>query len=537
MFATGASYRCSAGRSGRVTVLIGRPAHAPTGTRGYGTRQLLRDCHGKAGPRHSGRMPSLVPRMMHWLTHPGEWDMTTRRGNGTVLVLAVLVALGTLAGPVSAAAVDDDPVDVLVSLDVPWTPEGELDVLDAATQRLGVDRAVQNLVSRLDGVDLEVRRTYRTLPVVAATVSRTAMAALEEDDRVASITPDELALPRLEESVAHVGADAMHADLQLGLGTTVAVLDTGVDLLHPMLLGSAVAEACFSVRGSCPGGGTEEHGVGAARPCAWAPAPCGHGTSVAAVAVGRLDPLGGRTGVAPGAGLLPIQVFSRQDGGICEQAGVDPCAVATTSDVLAALDWLAVHADDHDVAAVNLSFGTGETWTTACADDPRHRAVEQLRSLGVVTVVAAGNGGSQGVGSPACLPSALAIGSTTLDDQLAGSTNRGPMVDLVAPGVGIDTAGPSLTMVRRSGTSMAAPHVAGAVALLSSVHPHASADVLVRALREGAVEVDDPDGLQTYRRLDVPGALASLERTDARPGLVEGLLGGVRDLIGTLSGG
>ncbi|UCM87724.1 S8 family serine peptidase [Streptomyces marincola] len=249
-----------------------------------------------------------------------------------------------------------------------------------------------------------------------------------------------------------------------GEGVTVAVLDTGADPAHPDLAGRITGSRDFS-----GGAGTGD--------------AFGHGTHVAAT-VGGSGAAGGtgRRGVAPGAGLLIGKVLG-DDGYGSESA------------VIAGMEWAAAQGAD----IVNMSLGS-----SAASDgtDPLSRAVDELTAAtDTLFVVSAGNDGERGastVSAPGAATAALTVGAVDRDDTLAPFSSRGPRAgdgavkpDLTAPGVGIVAARAAGTAMGQpvdehhtsaSGTSMAAPHVAGAAALLAQRHPDWSAGRMKDAL-------------------------------------------------------
>ncbi|GIH99867.1 hypothetical protein Pta02_18760 [Planobispora takensis] len=286
--------------------------------------------------------------------------------------------------------------------------------------------------------------------------------------------------PVLTQSVSLIGGDRTREAGMTGAGSVVAVLDTGVAVNHPFLRGRVVAEACFSpsdpdysASSLCPGGADQQEGAGAADaesgPCADAALDCDHGTHVAGIVAGDGQNLAGAppAGVAPAAELVAIQVFSKFESEDFCGPGAAPCVLSFTSAQLAGLDKvLQLKESGTPVVAANLSLGGGR-YTAPCDDDPRKQAIDDLLAAGVATVVAAGNDGfGDAVNAPACVSSAVTVGSTTVQDEVSGFSNRGPLLDVFAPGTAIVSSMPGGGWAPMSGTSMAAPHVTGAFAVL-----------------------------------------------------------------------
>ncbi|MFC6087786.1 S8 family serine peptidase [Saccharothrix lopnurensis] len=297
----------------------------------------------------------------------------------------------------------------------------------------------------------------------------------------------------LDRSVPRVGAPEAWRAGHTGRGATVAVLDTGIDAGHPDLAGAVVEARNFSRSDT-----TDDRN--------------GHGTHVAATITGS----GTHQGVAPDARLLVGKVLGDGGGG-------------RESDIIAGMEWAASARAD----VVNMSLGT--SWPTD-GTDPMSLAVERLTERsGALFVVAAGNTGPVAgtIGSPAAADAALTVGAVDREDGLARFSSRGPRAgdgaikpDITAPGVEIVAArarggyiGTPVgeSHVALSGTSMAAPHVAGAAAILAARHPDWTAEQLKGALTGSA---RPHEALSVHEqgagRLDVARAVAqSLSVTPA----------------------
>jgi subtilisin family serine protease len=350
----------------------------------------------------------------------------------------------------------------------------------------------------------------------------------------------------LYESTNTIGSARTNAAGNAGAGTSVAVLDTGVLSSHVFLSGQVVAQACFSTTNSgqlstslCPGGVAQTFGTGAAEPCADI---CNHGTHVAGIVAGKQLTYGGRTfsGVAPAAKIIAVQVFSRFTASGCGVGATAACVMSYQSDQILALNWLYAQrasADWGTLAAVNMSLGSGlNTGITSCNDDLLKAPIDTLRTAGIATVIASGNDGyTYGIASPACISTAIAVGATssartaTLDAPWVSSNkptalNNNPtaqgdrLLDLMAPGHKVlsSTASSSTSFEDNQGTSMAAPHVAGAWAVLKSMVPRASVPKVLGWLQSSGKTIIDSRGGDplAIARIDVAAA-ASLAATEA----------------------
>lgn len=397
-----------------------------------------------------------------------------------------------------AAAQRDGTVRVIVRVAPAVQPEGLVTAAVAQLQRQAIAGAQDLLVQRLAGTNARVIRRFQTIPFVAFELDAAALTALTLTPGVTAIEEDRLASPVLDESVPLVHAPGAWSAGTDGDGWTIAVLDTGVDAGHPFLAGKVVAEACFSSVG-CPGGGTSQFGAGAGAPCAFAPSTCRHGTHVAGIAAGTSADF---SGVARAARLMAVQVFSRFTGPSCQNAGEDPCALAFTSDIIGGLEHVYTLGSVLSIAAVNLSLGSGaySSQSTCDAQNGSTKAViDNLSSIGIATVIASGNAGRPtALSAPACISSAVSVGSTTKSLEVSSFSNSAPYLALLAPGSSIHSSVPGGSFAVFNGTSMAAPHVAGAWAILKQRAPAAAVASVLNALRTtGVPVVDSRNGVVT----------------------------------------
>ncbi len=366
--------------------------------------------------------------------------------------------------------------------------------------------------ARLGRESLRRARRFADVPLLAIDADATDLRELELAEDVLAIHPDRLHRPALDVSVPLVGGDATQASGLDGGGSAIAVLDTGLDSSHPTFAGRVVAEACYSLGGDCPGGQTSATGPGAAMYCTYT-TECRHGTHVAGVAAGS-DAT--RTGVASGADLVAVQIYSQFSGPTYCPGPDDPCPLAYTSDIVAGLEFARTLAGV-DVDVVNLSLSGGQYTSTCDGDDPPlTAAIAALVADGIVPVAAAGNDGrANALGSPACITDVVSVGATTVGDAVWGSSNSAAFLDLLAPGVTIESAvPPSLNggglWKNLTGTSIAAPHVSGAMAAMRAAKPSATQAQMLLALQVGGVGVTDPKSGLTKARLDVANGLRLL---------------------------
>jgi subtilisin len=402
-------------------------------------------------------------------------------------------------------AEQEGSVRVIAHLSTDFAPEGRQSRPEVADQRAEIASDQAGLQSDLQGSGYQTLRQFDTVPYIALDVSPQALQAAQGSPHVTDIVEDrldqpsqvkeaseDLDSPLLDQSSPLVQASEMWEAGYTGDGQVVAVLDTGVDNVHPFLADKVIEEACFSAESDCPNGFTEEIGEGAGVDCDYATA-CDHGTHVAGIAAGRGNTF---SGVARDADLMSVQVFSELT------CGGNPCARSYASDQIAGLERVYALRETHDFSSVNMSIGGGK-FESNCDTDSRKAIIDNLRSAGIATVIASGNNAyTNATNSPGCISSAVSVGSTTKSDALSSFSNSASFLHLLAPGSTITSSVPGGGFAVMNGTSMAAPHVAGAWALLKDQSPTASVSSLLSSLQRTGTLVTDTrvtDGLRKPR--------------------------------------
>jgi subtilisin family serine protease len=359
--------------------------------------------------------------------------------------------------------------------------------------------------------------------------------ALAADTRIVRIVLDRDTFPTMERTGAAVGATTGRTDFGVtGRGVGVAVIDSGITRINEDVL--LDANGNWSPAVVHYKDFTQDLGWPS-----WIPQipndPYGHGTHVAGIIRGSGYLSGGRrSGVAPGARLIGLRVLDDEGHG-------------HISDVIDAIDYAISIKRTYNVRIINLSVGASVT--SSYKVDPLTLATKRAVDAGIVVIAAAGNQGRNaagdeqygGITAPGNAPWVLTVGAEShngtarrSDDSLAGFSSRGPTwldfgakPDIIAPGVGIESLTdwstrlyhelpdyllsgtrprPYKPYLSLSGTSMAAPVVAGAVALMLEANPLLTPNAVKGILEytaqdnAGVSPLEEGAGL-----LNVPGAI------------------------------
>jgi subtilisin family serine protease len=278
--------------------------------------------------------------------------------------------------------------------------------------------------------------------VVVSTTSRAGVAAPPEGKgKPAPVAPGQV----LPWGVDRIDAEKAWAK-STGTGVKVAIVDTGIDIAHSDLKGNLLGGV--NIIDSTKSWNDDN----------------GHGTHVAGTVAGENNTIG-VVGVAPSAGLYGVKVLRRNGSG-------------QLSDVIAGMQW----AKDNGADVVNMSLGTSSNVQSF------HDAVIALYEAGVVQVASAGNSGPGDgtVSYPAAYAEVIAVSATDSSDGQPSWSSRGPEVDLAAPGASIYSTYKGDSYATLSGTSMAAPHVTGSVALLLQLKPGLTPDQVKTSLQSTA---------------------------------------------------
>ena len=455
---------------------------------------------------------------------------------GLPICLLALVALATGSARAERPAAKGELVEVVVSLSqkplatTSWRAGRQLQTRTLANAQTSLAQRIETAVP-----DARIRWRYRLVANgMAVVVPRSQLDRLTSLPGVETVYSSVRYQPQLDRSPQQIGAPALWGPglTNAGQGMKIAIIDEGIDQTHPFF-----SPAGYTMPAGYPKGQTDYTTAKVIVARAFPPASptwknaskpfdpelSSHGTHVAGIAAGNANTLaqGVRiSGVAPRAYLGNYKALTIPTDA---DVGLD----GNSPELVAAIE--AAVADGMDV--INMSLGEPEIEPSR---DIVVKALEAATRAGVVAVVSAGNDfdefGRGSVGSPAATPSAITVGAVTTsrggaDDVIASFSSSGPTPvslqlkpDVSAPGAGILSAAPRSSYATLSGTSMAAPHVSGAVALLLQRHPTWTPAQVKSAL----ALTGDPAYTNDLKADEVPtlrggGGVINLPRADATP--------------------
>jgi thermitase len=335
-------------------------------------------------------------------------------------------------------------------------------------------------------LDVEVKEVLDTIGATALAVPLGSEVAVAQ--ALAARAGVEWAQPNFIRRIAMIPNDPLY-DRQWGLrkidapaawevtlgspSIVVAVIDTGVDLTHPDLQGRLVPGRNLLEPELPP----QDDG--------------GHGTHVAGTIAATINNGMGVAGVAPGASIMPIKALKANGSG-------------KDTTVAQGVMWAA----DNGARIVNMSFGGTEV------SRPLSEAVSYAARKGIITVVAAGNEGVETPSYPAATEPNIAVAATDQNDRRGPYSNFGSWIVISAPGTGIWSTwwGGQSSYRLDNGTSMAAPHVSGVIALMLSLRPELTIPEITGILRSTADPVQEP-GIGAGR-VNAGRALSTLKQPD-----------------------
>lgn len=395
------------------------------------------------------------------------------------LILCALTALAlAIPGPATATTTVAAHGDATVAAVEDFHPTTLLVRVRASDRDAVHDATGLTVANRIGGIGVDVvtvpseqledaLATYRAMPeVIYAERNRVVHRSATPNDPMVG---DQYALKRIRA----FGGWSKYGHLWRKTGGAhIAVVDSGIDLLHPEFPARKVTHCRSWLTATGIGtSGCQDSGF--------------HGTHVSGIAGAAANNGRGIAGVAFDARLMALQAFNSSGTGF-------------TSDIAAAM----VYAARNGAKVANYSFGADQ------ASHAERDAVRYAASRGVVQVAAAGNTGEPGVQYPARYRQVIAVSATNQKDELANYSTYGKQVEVAAPGTSVLSTMPGGVLYGRfDGTSMAAPHVAGLAALLRA--EGYSASETRKRIRSGADDLGPSgrDAKYGFGRINVKRSL------------------------------
>lgn len=359
-------------------------------------------------------------------------------------------------------------------------------------QKISVKKGIS-----IAGYDIDLLEELNTSSVLIGKITKTGLEKLRKNNLVESIFIDRKLSTGLFESAPLINATniTINGVNLTGSGQSVCVIDTGIDNNHEAFSGRIKDEKCFCTISDYGAGGCCANNAGT-DDIAQDDSLTSHGTHTAGIIASD----GNIKGIAPNASLVVIKT--------CDNTG--NCAA---SDVLKAIDYCNEKKETYNIATISGSFGDGQEHNTTNCPTYLDSALNTSNALGIPAVFSAGNEYyTKGINYPACSPFTISTGASTKQDIIADFSNKGIMLDVLAPGVGITstTIGGYGT---KSGTSMATAHAAGAIALIKErdiiENKSHTPETIKEALRLGGKNISG------YSRIDVVGVIQIIDSINA----------------------
>lgn len=341
--------------------------------------------------------------------------------------------------------------------------------------------------------DAEIIDEYTHLPMAALKIhSLQTLALISANTNIAAIYPNLPAYPYLAQSLPLIGQPTAQFLGLSGMDTSIAIIDSGANWDNGVFgncTSPGYPETCkiAAVNEIAPDDGSSKDSSG-------------HGTNVAAIALG----------VAPTARVVALDV-------------TNPDGTSMTSLIISAINWAIANKNTYNIVSLNISMGDGNKYNAPCSNkrtNPYLILIANARAAGILPVASSGNENyTDGIANPACTPGIVSVGaaydaelgarswstctdSSTMADRIICFSNSASFLTMLAPGAITTAAGFSY-----GGTSQAAPHVAGAIAVLRSAWPEETLEQTENRLITGGKPLLDQRNGLTFPRLSLTGAM------------------------------
>ncbi|MCX6712027.1 MAG: S8 family peptidase [Candidatus Woesearchaeota archaeon] len=325
---------------------------------------------------------------------------------------------------------------------------------------------------------------YNIVNAVVTNVTLQDLKELQDNPNVKYVYLDHRFRAFLQDSVNIINASKVY-NLQInntnitGLNQVVCVLDTGINYNHLDLIDKVLDGYDFVNNDN---DSLDDNG---------------HGTHVAGIIAAN----GKIKGVAPDVNLISMKVLDSSGGGY-------------ESDIIKGLEWCYNNKDIYNISVISMSLGSSFLYSNYCDEDflALTQAIDKITKDGIFVLAATGNNGNKtAIAAPACIGNVTSVGATSKSDVFSSFSNRNSVTDLLAPGSSINSTYGSGYAVF-SGTSMATPHVAGAIVLLKQYNNSLTKTEIEDLLKETGYKINENN--ISYSRVDVYSAILKLESKD-----------------------
>ncbi len=448
--------------------------------------------------------------------HKGNIKLKASKPTIEVVIIVIILLIGCYflisSGGITGALVGitDVPVDPEVRQQIAANGEAEVIVVlrdnFAASNLVEQQREIADVQEKVlmdlvlenrSGIfslkeqEFALKYKYANINALAGSITKEGLDKLQQDYHVAEIKVDRKINLFLNQSIPLInGNNLPSANFSFtGTGQSVCIVDTGIDYTHSAFGSCSKGEF---LTGRC-----RVSGYNIAEDNADPLDQHGHGTHVAGIVASNYT---NYLGVAPGAGVVAVKVFPGSS------------SATNESNVIAGIDWCVSNAANFSISVISLSIGDGTINSNYCDSSSLAIAVNSAVDAGLLVVAASGNSyNANGISSPACASKAVSVGATTKIDTIPSYSNSAAILDVLAPGSSITSTSLNNNIATLSGTSMSAPHAAGAAIIINQyfkeVHQQnlTPADLEAR-LKRGISLQDSRNGL-VFPRIDLIQAI------------------------------
>ena len=415
-----------------------------------------------------------------------------------VLILILLVVLVS----VSFATQEEDNVDdkVIQALETQEKVDVIIVLEDAPNIGIASDMK-EEVTDKLSEDEFKKKHEFSVINGLAGEVDAEGLEKLRNDPNVKKVYYDYPVSAFLADSIPLINASVAHS-LQIngvnitGQGETVCVIDTGVNYTHESLGGcdneTFLAGDCSKVLGGYDFVNDDLDPYD----------DNGHGTHVAGIIAAN----GTVLGVAPGANIVAVKVLGSN-------------GIGYSSGIASGIEYCVDNSTLYGISVISMSLGSDILYNSYCNDDYLASFINAAIAKNITVTIASGNNGNTtNISSPACVENSTSVGWTNKDDTINSQSNRNSITDLLAPGTGILSTWIDGLTKSESGTSMATPHVAGAVALLQQFNKEEKGEgvlpsEILNVLNKTGKQIQDSGGSElTFSRIDVWQAILELTK-------------------------